>query len=398
MSSAGNHRRAAAAVGVDRRSALHQPERLAVAFVRLLRGAGLTAPPDVTVAYAEALAALGLDRAEGVYWAGRATLVRRPEDIAVYDQLFEVFWLDHLRVRPVVVRPPVPVRVAIDEEDETGVADAPGAADEDPEAAPSAHDVLRLRYSRREVLGSKDFAECTPAELAELHRLMSTLRLAGARRPTRRRRPSGRHGRWPDLRRTVRMAVRSDGTPLRRAWSEPGSRPRRLVLLCDVSGSMEPYARQLVRFLHVAVTGRGRVEAFTLGTRLTRVTRELSLHDPDIALARVARAVPDWSGGTRLGEGLAEFNDRWGVRGLARGAVVVILSDGWDRGDPALLGEQMRRLSLVAHLVVWVNPLKATPGFEPLARGLAAALPYTDELVEGHSLHSLARLAEVVAR
>lgn len=378
--------------------AVGRPERVAVAFARLLRGAGMAVPPDVTVAYAEALAAVGLARPGGVYWAGRATLVRRPEDIAVYDQLFETFWLDRLEVRPVVVRPPVPVEVATDQQDDV---DGPPSGEEDagaPAETPTAGQVLRLRYSRHEVLAVKDFAECTPAELAELHRLMSRLRLGGSLRPTRRRRPSGRRGRWPDLRRTVRLAVRSDGTPLRRAWSDTGTRPRRLVLLCDVSGSMEPYARQLVRFLHVAVTGRQRVEAFTLGTRLTRVTRELSLFDPDLALARVARAVPDWSGGTRLGDGLAEFNDRWGVRGLARGAVVVILSDGWDRGDPGRLAEEMRRLSLVAHRVVWVNPLKATPGFEPLVRGLAAALPYTDDLLEGHSLRSLADLAEVVAR
>lgn len=377
--------------------AVGRPERAAVAFARLLRGAGLAVPPDVTVAYAEALAAVGLGRPEGVYWAGRATLVRRPEDIDVYDQLFDAFWLDRLEVRPVVVAPPLPVEVATDQHEDDG----PPSAEEDDEESgetPPAGQVLRLRYSRQEVLAVKDFAECTPDELAELHRLMSRLRLGGSLRRTRRRRPSGRRGRWPDLRRTVRLAVRSDGTPLRRAWSDTATRPRRLVLLCDVSGSMEPYARQLVRFLHLAVTGRQRVEAFTLGTRLTRVTRELSLHDPDLALARVAGAVPDWSGGTRLGDGLAEFNERWGVRGLARGAVVVILSDGWDRGDPGRLAEEMRRLSLVAHRVLWVNPLKATPGFEPLVRGLAAALPYTDELLEGHSLRSLADLAEVVAR
>jgi len=170
------------------------------------------------------------------------------------------------------------------------------------------------------------------------------------------------------------------------------------VLLCDVSGSMEPYARALVRFLHAAVVGRSRVEAFALGTRLTRITRELSSRDPDAAVAAAARRVVDWSGGTRLGEGLRAFNDEWGVRGMARGAVVVILSDGWDRGDPEVLAEQMARLHRVAYRVVWVNPLKASPDFAPLARGMAAALPYVDEFVEGHSLESLERLADVVAR
>jgi uncharacterized protein with von Willebrand factor type A (vWA) domain len=159
---------------------------------------------------------------------------------------------------------------------------------------------------------------------------------------------------------------------------------------------MEPYARSLLRFLHVGVMGTGKVEAFALGTRLTRLTRELSRHDPDTALAAAAGAVPDWSGGTRLGQGLKAFNDRYGVRGMARGAVVVILSDGWDRGPPEELGVEMSRLHRVAHRVVWVNPLKATPGYAPLARGMAAALPYVDRFVEGHSLASLEALAEVI--
>ena len=161
---------------------------------------------------------------------------------------------------------------------------------------------------------------------------------------------------------------------------------------------MEPYARALVRFLHAAVVGRGRVEAFAMGTRLTRITRELSSRDPDAAIAAAAHRVVDWSGGTRLGEAIREFNDRWGVRGMARGSIVVILSDGWDRGDPDVLAEQMARLGRVAYRVVWVNPLKASPDFAPLARGMAAALPYVDEFVEGHSLASLEHLAEVVSR
>ena len=177
-----------------------------------------------------------------------------------------------------------------------------------------------------------------------------------------------------------------------RAASSRGERPRRLVLLLDVSGSMEPYARALARFAHAAVAGAGagQVEVFALGTRVTRITRELATHDPDAALRRAADAVVDWSGGTRLGEGLRRFNDRWGVRGLARGAAVVVLSDGWDRGDPALLGAEMARLRRVAHRVVWVNPLKASPGYAPLAGGMAAALPHVDELRRG-PLRRLAR-------
>jgi hypothetical protein len=225
---------------------------------------------------------------------------------------------------------------------------------------------------------------------------MADLRLAGSLRRSRRLRPTRRHRGRPDLRRTVRRAIQAGGEPIDRAFVAPAERPRRLVLLCDVSGSMEAYARGLVRFLHAAVVGRGRVEAFALGTRLTRITRELSSRDPDAALAAAADRVADWSGGTRLGDGLREFNDEWGVPGMARGAVVVVMSDGWDRGDPAVLGEQMERLHRVAHKVVWVNPLKSSPDFAPLARGMAAALPYVDEFVEGHSLASLEHLAEVV--
>jgi uncharacterized protein with von Willebrand factor type A (vWA) domain len=171
-----------------------------------------------------------------------------------------------------------------------------------------------------------------------------------------------------------------------------------LVLLLDVSGSMEPYARALLRFVHAAVAGRQRVEAFALGTRLTRMTRELGSRDPDQAISRAAASVVDWSGGTRLGEGLRRFNDDWGVRGMARGAIVVILSDGWDRGEPELLAEQMARLARIAERIVWVNPLKVTPGYAPLARGMAAALPYVDDFVEGHSIAALEELARVIAQ
>ena len=160
---------------------------------------------------------------------------------------------------------------------------------------------------------------------------------------------------------------------------------------------MEPYARALLQFIHVALSGRAQIEAFALGTRLTRVTRELSARSPDAALAAAVRTIADWSGGTRLGESMAEFNDRFGVRGVARGAVVIVMSDGWDLGDPSVLARQMGRLQRVAHRVIWVNPLKAAPGYEPLARGMAASLPYIDAFVEGHSVAALASLGEVVA-
>jgi len=369
-----------------------EPARAAVGFARLLRGAGLDVPVGATVTFADALAAVGVVRRDGVYWAGRATLVRRPEDTDLYDRAFRAWWE---RTVEVDLRQPVTrtITLGLDTGDDRAAADPDDDGD-----APPVDDVVSVRYSAAEVLRQRDFATYTPAEFAEARRLMSDLRLAGALRRSRRHRPTRHRGSRPDLRRTVRRALRTGGEPISRASLAPATRPRRLVLLCDVSGSMEPYARALVRFLHAAVVGRTRVEAFALGTRLTRITRELSSRDPDAAVAAAAHRVVDWSGGTRLGEGLRAFNDEWGVRGMARGAVVVILSDGWDRGDPELLAEQMARLQRVAHRVVWVNPLKASPDFAPLARGMAAALPYVDEFVEGHSLESLEHLAEVVAR
>jgi hypothetical protein len=368
-------------------------ERLAVAFARVLRGSGLEVPVGSVAVFADALRCLGLDRGGSVYWAGRSTLVRRPEDAPVYDRAFTAFFGGG-DLAPAAL-PPVTesVTIAFDDGDD-GDPDT-GAR---PGGAPDAGPVLTVRYSPHEVLRAKDFATFTHAELEEARRLMADVRLAGALRRSRRYRASrARRGRL-DLRRTVRHALRVQGETLRRHHLELAHRPRRVVLICDVSGSMEPYARALLRFVQAAVAGRTKVEAFALGTRLTRVTRELASRDPDEALRRAAHAVVDWSGGTRLGDGMRTFNDRWGVRGMARGAVVVVLSDGWDRGDPALLAEQMERLRRVAHRVVWVNPLKAQAGYAPLARGMAAALRFVDEFVEGHSLESLEQLAEVIAR
>jgi uncharacterized protein with von Willebrand factor type A (vWA) domain len=362
---------------------------VAVGFASALRANGLDVPVGSVVAFAQALGAVGLGRRESVYWAGRATLVRRPEDVPAYDRAFGSFW-DGVRSDepPFAAVPAEPV--ALDAEAD----DTPGADDAVIVDRPS----LVVRFSPWEVLRHKDFAAYSDEEFAEARRLMADLRLAGAMRRSRRLAPSrGARRGTPDVRATVRAAFRTGGEVARRLRRVPSQRPRAVVLLCDVSGSMDPYGRALTRFLHAAVAGRQRVEAFALGTRLTRLTRELSTRDPDAALAAAASAVVDWSGGTRLGEGLRRFNDEWGVRGMARGAVVVILSDGWDRGDPQRLAAELVRLRRVAHRIVWVNPLKATPGYAPLARGMAAALPYVDELVEGHSLASLEALAPVLA-
>jgi hypothetical protein len=235
------------------------------------------------------------------------------------------------------------------------------------------------------------------AELDEMHALMARVRVRLAHRRTRRRVASGSGRSSFDLRSTVRRAARSGGEVLVFESRRRKSRPRRLVAICDVSGSMDPYARELVRFLHVCVVGRPEVEAFALGTRLTRLTRQLAGHDADTALVLVAGEVPDWAGGTRLGEGLRAFNDRYGIRGMARGATVLICSDGIDRGDPDLLAGELARLRRVAHRIVWVNPLQATPGYQPTARGMAAALPYLDDFLPGHSLDALVEVASTVA-
>ena len=267
----------------------------------------------------------------------------------------------------------------------------------DDDGEPDSGPTLRVRYSDTETLRHKDFADCSDAELSELHSLMSELRFHAVTRRSRRAVRAKRFTRRPDLRRTIRRALRTGGEPIQREFLTGDRKPRRVVLLLDVSGSMEPYARALVRFAHAAVVGRTRVEAFTIGTRLTRVTRELSSRDPDAGLRDAAESVQDWSGGTRLGATLHEFNDKWGVRGHARGAIVVVVSDGWDRGTPDELEEQMARLHRVTHRLVWVNPLKHTPGYAPLARGMAAALPHVDDFIEGHSFDSLEQLAATIA-
>nr|WP_281381803.1 VWA domain-containing protein [Conexibacter arvalis] len=226
---------------------------------------------------------------------------------------------------------------------------------------------------------------------------MRRLARRGPERRSRRLRPrrGGAPGRRPDLPGTVRASLRHGGEPVERRWRTPARMPRPLVLVIDVSGSMAPYARLLLAYAQAAATARRRVEVFLLGTRLTRVTRELRSKDVDRALERATRAAPDFGGGTRIGAGIAALNRGQGRR-LGRGAIVVILSDGWDRGDPAELSAELARLRRTAHRLVWLNPLKARPGYEPLVRGMATALPHLDEFLEGHSIGSLEALAELL--
>ena len=299
---------------------------MAVAFARILRGASLRVPIGSVLMFVEALGRVGISERNNVYWAARSTLVHHPEDLDLFDRAFAVFW-DHATSNTVDEEPEVvTITLATDDDsDDDDDDDEAGQANDDP--------TLTLRFSAIEVLRNKDFGAYDEAELELAQQLMSRLRFVGPPRRSFRYGPSSRRGR-PDLRKTLRSAIGAGGEPIRRHWREPGDRLRRLVLLLDVSGSMEPYARAMLRFVHAAVAGRQRVEAFSLGTRLTRVTKELNSRDPDLALQQASQRVQDWSGGTRLGECLRRFNDEWGVRGMARGAIVVILSDGWDRGDP----------------------------------------------------------------
>lgn len=380
------------------------------AFGQLLHDAGVPVTPERSGRFATALVVAGSGTVEEVYWAGRVTLLSGAEQIEVYDRVFDQVFRGVADVAgwrgqaPTALAPPppsAPTRPVPGRE--AGARPPAGTRAGAPRVAPPAgtdgghgearagDDVLAAA-SDEERLRETDLAALTPDELLRLRDLMASLRWATPRRPSRR---TARHprGHLLDLRTTLRRARTTGGDPVRRAFRRRRDRARRLVLIADVSGSMEPYARAYLHLLHGAVRA-ARAEAFVFATRLTRLTRALAATNPDLALRRATAAAPDWSGGTRIGAALAAFLDEHGRRGLARGAVVVIVSDGWETGDPALLGEQMARLARLAHRVVWVNPRSAGPDYQPLVAGMAAALPHVDAFVSGHSV---AALDEVVA-
>jgi uncharacterized protein with von Willebrand factor type A (vWA) domain len=371
-------------------------EEVLLAFARALRAAGVPVTTDRARGFADAVALLGLGDRRATYLAGRATLCGGPDDLERYDQVFAAFFdaRDGLpRPRP-AVRPTQASASLPNAEDGSGTGDA------------TEMDVVRALASSAEVLRHRDVASLSPAERQRLAGMFATLRPRPPLRPTARHRPWHR-GRV-DASRTLRASLQRLGEPAEIAWRRRGARPRRVVLLVDVSGSMSGYADALLRLAHrftqAAVSGggpgagRGVVETFTVGTRLTHVTRAMRLRDPERALVAAGETVPDWSGGTRLGETLRIFLDRWGRRGMARGAVVVVFSDGWERGDPALLGEQVARLRRVAHRVVWVNPHRGKTGYEPVQQGVLAVLPHCDDFLAGHSLATFEALTEVVSR
>ena len=356
-----------------------------VGLASTLRGMGVQASTDRVHAAVQALAQLDPMRTADVYWAGRLTLCGSPDELARYDTAFRAYFGD----RPgSVVRRQRLTTTQLQLVAEPGDSGASGAVDQ--EAAP-----MVAAASTVEQLRHRDVTTMDAAEREHLRRLLAAMRLPGERRVTRRLRPSLRG--QVDGGRTLRAWLAAGGEPAQLRHRSPGTRPRRVVLLVDVSGSMEGYADALLRFAHAAShRGAGPTEVFAMGTRLTRITREMALRDPDAALTAVATALVDAGGGTRLGELLKQFLDQWGQRGTARGAVVVLMSDGWERGDATLLGEQVARLHRLSHRVVWSNPRKAAPGYAPLAAGMAAALPHVDDFVEGHSLAALEHLAAVV--
>ena len=359
----------------------------AVGFARTLRAAGLDASHARLTAFLTALGTLGASDRDAVYWAGRLTLCADPDDLDRYDRVFAAYF-DGIAATS-SGRARREVRIGPQAVSATAAA---GSADDDD--GPTLTAVTR-NASRVEVLRHRDVADLDAVERTELHRLLTAFALPGERRRTRRRVPAARGP--VDRRRTVRRMLAAGGEPGRLHHEAPQQRPRRVVLLVDVSGSMAGYADVLLRFAHAASRRQAqRTEVFTLGTRLTRVTEPLSHRDPDVAMRAVAAAIPDWEGGTRLGETLKVFLDRWGQRGVARGAVVVVLSDGWETGDATLLGAQTERLARLAHRVIWANPRAGRVGFAPIAAGMAAALPHCDQLVEGHSLAALEHLAAVV--
>lgn len=378
-------------------------ERL-VGFGRYLRGSGLNVGTGRILSFCRAATVLDPFDSGDLRLAARATLVSRPEDFPPLDDAFDRYFGGGVLSEP-------PSAGLGADEDAQPQAQAPGPEQGDLGVAArwsslgsgeatnddeSEEIAIRIVASEAEVVRAKDFAELTEEERKLAVRLIRRLATVVPVRRSRRYRASPGGDRF-DLRGTLRRSFRTEGEPFDRAWKELRVRQRPLVLILDVSGSMAPYSRALVEFAHVASRAGRKVEVFCFGTRLTRITRALRRRDPAEALAAVGEAVTDWEGGTRIGDSLKQLIDTWSTRTALRGSVVVLCSDGLERGDPEVLSRQMQRLSRLAHRLIWVNPLKGSPRYEPLARGMAASLPHVDVFLPGHNLESLEALARTVA-
>ncbi|MDA8318118.1 MAG: VWA domain-containing protein [Actinomycetota bacterium] len=390
-------------------NALHRADLADVAarFATLLHAAGIPVTPERAGRFASAVALASPAVVPELYWLARVTLVTDHAHIAVFDRVFaQVFegLVDPAEFRGGAPSPPAPARGDTrpphpGAPSRAGSLPSPSASLVDP--GPSRRDdrleqeSLTAALSPEERLRHQDFATLTPEELAVLEELGERLSFAPPPRASRRK-TRDRRGRELDVRATLRRARRTGGEPMVAVRRRRRQRPRRVVLICDISGSMEPYTRAYLQLLMSSVSSV-KAEAFTFATRLTRLTRTLQGTNPNALLARAGQIVPDWSGGTRIGEAIRAFNDRYGRRGLARGAVILILSDGWETGDPQVLAREMERLRRLAFRIVWVNPRKAALGYEPLAGGMAAALPHVDAFVSGHSLSALDDVLEAIA-
>ena len=377
-----------------------------VSFGRELRSRGLAIGTGRILTFARAVAALGLTDRDSLYWAGRTTLVSNRADLDSYDDVFKDWYRGLLASGELRIDLTLPTDHATrgwgEQPDELEVQTAMTAAmwssarEGDEEAEPGDDASVRIIASGVEVLRQKAFGQLTQEERLMVERAIRDLRIRVPVERTRRTRAT-RNGDTFDLRRTLRRSLRTQGEPFDRAWRTRRTRTRPLVLILDVSGSMAPYARALMQFGYAAMAAGRRVEVFCFGTRLTRVTRALKTKDPDRAMHEIGLQVADWEGGTRIGESLKTLVDGWSQRAALRGAVVVLCSDGLERGDPEVLRQQMARLHRLAHRIVWANPLKGSPRYEPLARGMAAALPSVDVFVSGHDLESLEELSRVLA-
>jgi uncharacterized protein with von Willebrand factor type A (vWA) domain len=359
--------------------------RHVVTFGRVLREAGLEVGPGRLADALVGLDQVDLARQDDVYWTLRQTLVARAEDLEPFDRAFNA-WFLRAPVRPAnrEGEPELPVRRQ-GRTDKRAAEEGGGGDEEDESRGWSAEEIPRV----------KDFGKMSPEEFARVRQLIAQIALRRPKRRSRRLRPHHR-GRVLDMRRLARESLATGGEPIERPFRKRTEVARKLVVLCDVSGSMESYARALLLFVHAAVGSGKRVEAFAFGTRLTRLTPDFRTRDPESAIVAATAKAVDWSGGTRIGASLKQFNDEWGRRALTRGAVVVVVSDGWEREDAHLVGEEMARLARQAYAVVWVNPLKGSPEYQPLAGGMRAALPYVDRFLPGQNLASLEGLAQVL--
>ncbi|HEY9287143.1 MAG TPA: VWA domain-containing protein [Candidatus Dormibacteraeota bacterium] len=326
-----------------------------------------------------------------LYWAGRTTMIVRREDIPVYDEVFRAFFL--ASDNPVQKMLKLKAQASAEAEATFEVPATEPSGKEDEEET-----LLGLMASNVETLKHRSFGECTEDELAAIRRIMARIKLTPPKRRTRRTRTSG-DGRRPDMRRTIRQSMRTNGEMVNLYWRRRRVRLRPLILILDVSGSMSDYSRALLQFAYSAKRASQKVEVFCFGTRLTQITKPLHTRRPDEALERAAKLVVDWEGGTRIGESIDKFVRKWGRRGMCRGGVVVICSDGLDRGDPGLLSDSMERLSRLCHNIVWMNPHKGdNPDYQPQTVGMMAAHPHIDVLLSGHDLSSLEELAALLPK